>query len=232
MRTGRATTAAGVALLAAVTLAGCQEGRGSMTSVEYSLVRGVQVDVGQMALRDVLLVPAKGDTIGPGGTAYLRMTLVNDGVSTDRLTGISLAGATATIVGSPPTPAPTLGSPLPSARGQFPSPGTTPAGFPTAKPKSSAPVIPAGPEGFPGSTAPAPRLVNTPVTISPGQVVQFGTSGSGPQIVLSGFTATLRSGGQVTVTFTFRDAGSLAASIPVYPLDGTTATATPVPTPS
>lgn len=233
MRTGRAIAVAGVVVLAACSLAGCQEGRGSMTALEYSIVTGVQLDVGQMALRDVYVVPANGTDITPGGSAYLRMTLVNDGISTDVLTGISVRGATATVVGSAPSPSPTLGSPLPSAKAQFPSPGASNSAFPKeSTPKPAGSVQPAGPEGFPATTAPSPSPVNTPITVAPGQVVQFGTGGGGAQILLSGFRSTVHSGGQITVTFTFRDAGSLDATIPVYPLDGTTATATPVPTSS
>lgn len=234
MSTRRALGVAAIALLATGALGGCEAGRGSMTSVEYSLVTGVQVQIGSMALRDVYIVPASGSTIAQGGTAYLHMTVVNDGVSSDELTGISLRGATATVLAGPPVATPSPLSPLPSAHQQFPSPGASAATFPAQNtPKPSSSVKLAGPEGYPATTPPSPKPVNTPVTIAAGQVVQFGTgSSSGPQILLSGFSAKLLSGQQLTVTFTFRDAGSLAAKIPISPVTGTTATATPVPTSS
>jgi hypothetical protein len=211
---GTALTVTGL-LLVVGAAAGCADGQGSETSVMFSRTSGVSADLGDIAMRDVYVYSDDASGIEPGKTAYLRMTIVNGGIQADELVGADPASGSISISAAGATPSSTASPTLDLSRS--PKPAETVQAAPT-------------------NGAPAPTTGSTPVTLAPSQVVRFddpATGTSGPFMQFTNTTGRLlRTGSTLTVTFTFRDAGSVSVLVPVEnPLD-TTLTATPVPSPT
>lgn len=235
---GTALTVTGL-LLVVGAAAGCADGQSSETSVEFGRTSGVAADIGDIAMRDTYVYSDNADGVEPGKTAYIRVTILNDGNQPDELVGADPASGHITITAGGGTQSPTTSdAPLPQTTRSFPE-GQTGNSSPSAAPTlgvSHSPKPAESVENAPTSSAPPPTTQSTPVTLAPSQVVRFDDPSSGSTGPFMQFTNTtgqlLRTGSTVTVTFTFRDAGSVSVLVPVEnPLD-TTLSATPVPSPS
>ena len=105
----------GAALLAGVlamtlTVGGCGAGPNAQTGQEAPAVNGAAATTGPIAVRDAMIVlparPAGPDAYAPGGTAPLRMWIVNQGQQPDRLLSASSPAATSVSTGGDLTVAP------------------------------------------------------------------------------------------------------------------------------
>jgi hypothetical protein len=81
-----------------------------------------------------------------------------------------------------------------------------------------------------GSGAGSPLMVDQPLQIPAGGVVSLGANGT-PPITVPG-ASSLRPGEVVSVTLSFRQAGSVDMQVPLYPATGPYATVTPGQAPS
>lgn len=92
------------ALIGALALTGCGAGQIASTAGQVSSSGGSNVEVGQIAVRDAVIVfddqPVEGDAVYPRGSdAPLSMTVINEGVEADRLVSASSAWAAEVVVG-------------------------------------------------------------------------------------------------------------------------------------
>lgn len=235
---GTALTVTGL-LLVVGAATGCDAGQSSETSVEFGRTSGVPADIGDIAMRDTYIFSDNPDGVAPGKSAYIRVTIVNGGNTADDLVGADPASGHITITAAGAAPSPTT-SPanLPAATHSFPK-GQTGNSSPSASPTlgvSHSPKPAETVEAAPTSSAPPPPTESASVTLPPAQVIRFDDPTSGSRGPFMKFTNTtnhlLRTGSTVTVTFTFRDAGSVAVLVPIEnPMD-TTLSATPLPSPT
>lgn len=207
------------ALAGALALAGCGAGQVANTSEQLANAPGANVATGPMSVRDAVIV--YGDSVeGPvwarGDSAPLRMTLVNDGVETDRLvsasspfaqsvelsgdlevssgTALFIEGEGAGASAAAASGAVTTPTVPPSAAQAAPSAAPGP---PTAPPTTTPPAAPSG--AVPTGTAPSG-------TASPSEDAS---------IVLTGLTDDIRAGVSYPVTLVFERAGELTIDVPV-----------------
>jgi copper(I)-binding protein len=201
--------------LAAV-LTGCGAGQITQTDTQIAGINGANGDVGSMSVRNVTLAfPANAQGVyAPGASAALIVTIVNNGLTTDTLTGVtspavtsvSIDGATighkdipggfsVTSFGQSTAPsAPTTTAP-PSAASSVNPPSSPPssggASVPPGVPNGSGNVSPA----LPRPTSATPELPGS-VTI---ELVGIKSLNGAP----------LRAGLTIPITFTFAHAGQV-----------------------
>ena len=100
----------GSVLAVVLTVGGCGAGPNAQTSQEAPAVNGAAATTGPIAVRDAMIVlparPAGPDAYAPGGTAPLRMWIVNQGQQPDRLLSASSSAATSVSTGGDLTVAP------------------------------------------------------------------------------------------------------------------------------
>jgi copper(I)-binding protein len=205
-------------------LTGCGAGQITQTDTQIASIDGANGDVGSMSVRNVTLAfPANAQGVyPPGASAALVVTIVNNGLTADTLTGVSSPAVTsATIDGSPnghkdipggfsvtsfgqtsASSAPTTTT-LPSAPASASQPPSSNA------PSSGASVPPGVPNGS-GHISPAPPAPTSAVPELPGTIT----------IELIGIKsingAPLRAGLTIPVTFTFAHAGQVTlAQVPI-----------------
>lgn len=82
----------GVLLLSPVALTACSAGQVTQTATQERDKTGAQVQVGDLALRQVQLVSPRGGTYDSGDDAELRMAIVNGGKEDDALIGVDGEG--------------------------------------------------------------------------------------------------------------------------------------------
>lgn len=91
------------ALIGALALTGCGAGQIASTAEQVSATDGSNVEVGQIAVRDAVILfgeQVEGDVVYPRGSdAPLSMTIVNEGVEADRLVSASSVWAAEVAVG-------------------------------------------------------------------------------------------------------------------------------------
>ena len=148
-----------------------------------------------------------------GSTIPMRLVLVNNGTSNDRLTNIVTSAARgwagyrtaaqASAAASSQTTSSTPGTSGPSAST---SPGATPS---SAAVTSSA-----------AATSSSSSGAETAISIPAGQRVSFGVPDSQRVLALLSSLGHLYAGTTVKVTFTFAKAGSVTAAVPVQTTTG------------
>ena len=126
---------AAVALASALVTSGCAAGRDAQTQNQIPTQDGTNANAGSMALRGLSLqAPSSGTSYAPGSAIPLRLVLVNNGISNDKLTNIVTTSArgwasfrtaaqAASVIDQQPSHQ-TPGSSGPSATG---TPGTSPS---------------------------------------------------------------------------------------------------------
>jgi copper(I)-binding protein len=214
------------AVLGALALAGCGAGQVTQTSTQAPAVVGANAGVGAIAVRDAFIEfgeQPQGANIYPrGGTAPLKMSIVNTGIQPDRLVSASSpAAASVAITGDAEVPpgrvlliegAPAAPSASASASAQ-PAPGATPA--PAASGVPSPPGNQIGGSGQESSRAAAPAP-----TVEPGPAPRAGTGGAEAggregQVVLTGLTDNVRAGLTYPLVLNFEKAGQVTLTVPV-----------------
>lgn len=239
IRTRRSAGRSRVALAALVTvggvvLAGCAAGQQAQTAEQRPTIDGNNAEIGPLALRNIAIEYPDNGLYRRGAVARLRLLIANTGNASDELTDVrtDVAGEVAIVAGqteddSAPsgsatatvtpsgTPAET-GAPTPTGTA---TPSETGTATPTEGPSSADQSVSAtppdpsqSPAASPSETGPIP---GTTVTIAPNYSVSIGEGTSGSAILLRGLTRELRSTEVVSITFVFRDAGSVTVPVPV-----------------
>lgn len=192
-RVSRFAALAGAAALITGMLAGCGAGQISETASQHPTVGGSNADVGKIALRNMQIEAPTGGSWAQGSSVALTMTIVNNSGAAEQLIGITTDAAAKVLI------FPDSGRYLDYLATLAPptTPSTTPA--PTPSPATSIAVTPTGSVTVPSSAA-----------------VQFGYGAiDRPVILISGLTAPIGGGSAAKLTFTFANAGTVSADVPV-----------------
>lgn len=206
----RPTGAAAVigAMIGALALTGCGAGQATETSSQVSAVDGANADAGTIAVRNARI--AFGDEVGGGtvhsrgGSAALRMSIVNAGAAADRLISATSPVASSVQISG--------GDEIPGGRvlvidGEPSDPSAVAGAV-----EVPATPIPAAPPAAPGevpatSPVPIPTAAPTPTT---GAVARNET-----YVVLTGLRDDIRAGLTYEVVLTFANAGAVRLQVPV-----------------
>jgi copper(I)-binding protein len=240
---------AGLVVVGCLGLAGCAAGQIAQTAQQRPTVDGQEAQVGPIAIRYAALEYPTGGSYEQGSDARLRMVVVNTGDSADVLTSVrSDVAEDVTITQGTSLPASGSAAAAPSASlsptgsamfSPSPTPGGTASGTPTGQAEPPQSSVSAGsgtpsqtPSGSAGGSAspsgsaaavasPNPTAgtaQNAQIPIPPNGYVSF--IGDGPTVLLTGLTQKLLPGQNLSVTFTFQNAGSTTVTIAVSTPDG------------
>ena len=206
---------AGAGLAVTLGLTACGAGQLTQTASQVPAVPGANVNVGPIALRNLLISYVGVNGYPAGANAALEVRIFNNGPKPVRLVGASSPAARAvSLVGAGGSPSPSA-APRPSASpsaaasaSPSPSGGATPSptavSSPSPSPSASPSVAgPAGAEQF-------------SIEIPPGSYVLL-VPGQGQYLQLTGLAKALSSGMSAKVTFTFDDGTKAEADIPFAP---------------
>lgn len=172
----------------------CGAGQKAPTRLEYSVADGVQAHAGNVVLRNLLLTADVGDTQGGASVLDLHGVIANNTGTDDQLTGVTAAdGTTATAAFAPVTP--------------------------SASPSASASTS-ASPSASASSSASASASAGGASALPVGSALTLG--GSGLQLQVSGLKSSVLPGSLVSLTFVFKQSGSVTVAVPVYSLKSRT----------
>jgi copper(I)-binding protein len=219
-RLALAAVAAGVGVVLGLT--GCSAGQNAQTSQQTAPVPGANANVGNVALRNLVIQYNGPAGYAAGADAPLIVRLFNDGQTPVTLTGATTDKASSvSLVGVP-----TIVTPTAPPASAVPSPTDT-ASPPTAE--GSATATPT-PTASPTTAAPPPRPVS--ITI-PAQsfVLLVPGEGDAGHLELTGLTEAISPGEFATVTFTFDDGSTAVVQVPLAPPTNPVPRATPVVSP-
>lgn len=196
----------GVAVvITALLTAACAQGQHAQTAKERPAIDGVNGDVGVIALRNVSIAAPTGAASYPAGAAAeLSLVIVNSGTSDDNLVSITTPGAAAvSAFGSASDAAPALGA----------TPGATDSAAPSDS--SSPGSTSSSPSASQSSSPPTASALPFPLAIPAGQRASFGISDTDKVLVITGLLKQLFPANQITITFTFQNAGAVTLTVPV-----------------
>jgi copper(I)-binding protein len=208
-----------VAGAVALGIAGCSAGQATQTDSVQPAVNGNQANVGDVALRDVLVAYPESGTYRAGEDAPLTLAIVNTGGADDELTSVSSPAAERVqMLGRGALPARSgLQVIVPEESTETetsePSVTSTPSSEPS-EPSGTSDAAPApSSDGSPSSSGeailePGASYTATPTEVAPEDV---GTM----SIVLTGLTKDLAMGKNVPVTFVFAKAGEITVNVPI-----------------
>jgi copper(I)-binding protein len=200
--------------LVALGVAGCSSGQVTQTDTIEPAVNGNQGNVGNIALRDVVLAYPESGSYDAGGDAPLTLAIVNIGGTDDELTSVSSpAAAKVELIGRASLPGRSgLQVVVPESSGSSSSVEPTESSAPGSSQPSgiaSGEPAPTGGSGIAsGEPAPTAEPSVTPTDVAPEDV---GTM----SIVLTGLTKDLPIGRNVPITFVFADAGQITITVPI-----------------
>ena len=201
--------AVAVGFVALLGIAGCSAGQVTQTDNIEPAVNGNMADVGDIALRDVVLAYPKSGTYKKGDQAPLVLTIVNTGGTDDELVSVSSPAARSVqLIGSTKLPA---HSRLLVVVPEQPT-GSSSAAVTTTT-GSSAPGTTTSPPETSGSGAASSSSSAPGTTVTPTSEVQ--TQVGRMSIVLTDLVADLDPGKNVPVTFVFANAGSVTIQVPI-----------------
>lgn len=184
--------------LVALGIAGCSSGQVTQTDQMEPAVNGNKGDVGDIALRDIVIAYPAKDSYRAGDDAPLTLAIVNTGGTDDELTAVSTpAAGTVELLGDTTVPARSALSVV------VPDESATSS---SAEPTESSPSSAAS-SSSPGS---ATATSEPEVTESAAPDV-VGTL----HVLLRGLTADLPMGKNVPITFSFEEAGEITISVPI-----------------
>lgn len=208
LRTILPAVAVGILALGVV---GCSAGQATQTDSVEPAVNGNRANVGEIALRDVVLAyPEEGGPYQAGDDAPLVLTIVNIGGTDDELTAVtSPAAAEVELLGDVTLPG--------RSRLQVvvPDESTQPA---TSSAASSEPE--STESAAPGSSSAEPSESSAPPSESESAPEPTSTEVSAEEvgmlsIVLTDLTANLPTGRNVPITFVFAEAGEVTVNVPI-----------------
>jgi hypothetical protein len=185
--------------LVAVGIAGCSAGQVTQTDEAEPAVNGNLGNVGDIALRNVLIAYPTSDRYREGDDAPLTLTIVNRGGTNDELVGVSSPAATdVELIGKAALPARTgLQVMVPEEPAEPTETTETTESAPSSEPSG------------PPETSSEPK--STPSPTETGAPEDIGTM----NIVLTGLTKDLSFGKNVPVAFVFAHAGRITIQVPI-----------------
>ncbi|KAF0836508.1 hypothetical protein [Nocardia caishijiensis] len=196
----RMATVAALAAAAGIALSGCSAGQHTQTSSQAAAINGNHADVGEISLRNVHIVyPEATSEHQKGGKAVLALSIINGSETvTDELTSVSTDLGPIKITGP--------------AGGKF-----------ELKPQETVLVGPASvtaaAEGddHHGTTTAAPTSTSVAPTPAPGGGDSSASNAAAvpASIEITGLAENITPGLTYTVTFNFKDAGTVQVNVPV-----------------
>ncbi|SDL07224.1 hypothetical protein SAMN05216298_2582 [Glycomyces sambucus] len=214
--TARRAAAIAIAGAAAAALSACSAGNETQTDMKVSAIAGVNVDAGDLALRDLQVEFDSAAGYAAGESAALRVWIGNEGEQEVSLTGVAVFAsaedaAEAAAVGDPePYLAGTVTYVDPAAPADEPSESPsgdteTPSG--DASESASEAPTPEEPE-FEGDPA-----IDVPIAPSEYARLDQGVE-NGPYLLIEDLAADLPVGDTLWIVFTFSDGSTADAAIP------------------
>jgi hypothetical protein len=201
-------TVVGVLVLSPVTLGACSAGQVSQTGTQDRDKVGPQAQVEDILLRQVLLAYPEGGRYEEGDDAELIVTIVNSSERDDTLTGIEGEGFSGLqVAATGPTPSPS--SPAGNQPTATPTPGST-----GATPGTTSGATPATPTGAAPTTA-APSASSRLALDIPAQTALYIGREDGATITLQDLAEPLTPGQDLTLTFSFEQAGDITTQVVV-----------------
>jgi copper(I)-binding protein len=194
-----------VAGVVALGIAGCSSGQVTQTDSVQPAVNGNQGNVGDVALRDVLVAYPESGAYDMGDDAPLTLTIVNTGGMDDELTSVSSPAATKVeLMGKGALPARSgLQVIIPEEPTETSEPATSePSATESAPPSESS---------EPSSETSAPETTSSEPSETETAPEDVGTM----SLVLTGLTKDLPIGKNVPVTFVFAKAGEITLNVPI-----------------
>ncbi|MQM27997.1 copper chaperone PCu(A)C [Glycomyces albidus] len=207
----------------ALAVTGCGAGQDAQTSKMETAISGVDVDAGDLALRDLQIDFGDSGSYPEGGQAPLRVWIANDGDEAVILESVTSPDAEAVTLANETAPEPEPETPVEETPGEAsPSPGEggeSPTADATATPdaaespegETTATESPAG-EGE--ATAGAAGEREFTVEIPAGDYVRLSPS-SGSFLLLEGLQDDLAMGSTVDLEFTFSNGEVVEVAIPM-----------------
>jgi hypothetical protein len=196
------TTVMGALVFSPVVLGACSAGQVSQTGTQERDKAGPMAQVEDVLLRQVLLAYPEEGQYEEGDDAELIVTIVNASEQPDTLTGIEGEGFSGLqVAATGPTPSPS--SPAGDSPTATPTPGTTGA----------------TPGTTPGATPAAPTTGASPTASSelaleiPAQTALYIGREDGATVTLQDLAEPLTPGQNLTLTFTFEQAGEITTQV-------------------
>jgi copper(I)-binding protein len=216
VRPGVAALAAGAGVALVLGLTACSAGQITQTATQVAPVPGTNVNVGPLALRNLMIAYNGAEGYQSGSSAPLIVRIFNEGVASRKLVEVSSEVGTVVLVGgTPATPAPIPTTTPPASASASPSP----------EPTASATGSP-DPSASPGASAsPSPTPTPSPVPVGqtrfsleiPAQSYLLLVPGEGQHLAITGLKTALTPGMSARVTFIFDDGSKVESDIPFEP---------------
>ncbi|MEV3937384.1 hypothetical protein AB0K52_15570 [Glycomyces sp. NPDC049804] len=209
--TVRRAAAVAIAGAAATALSACGASLGSQTEVKQSAIAGVNIDDGDIALRDLQVEFTSAEGYAAGDDAALRLWIGNEGETEISLESIETTAGTVTFV----DPAAQAAEAMEAAReGASESPESDETTGESTE-ETSAPAD--------GATSEAPAVdeldgeeAYEPIVIAPADYVRLDQGAeSGSYFLIENLSEELRPGDTLDVVFHFADGTEVPASLPV-----------------
>ncbi|WP_167460505.1 hypothetical protein [Nocardia brasiliensis] len=202
----RMVPVAALAAGAAIALTGCSAGQISQTADQVAAINGNHADIGKIALRNVHIVfPAHGSeyTNAKGGKAVIALSIVNNSPSVpDELTSISTDLGTVKITPAAGQSTVKLAPQQTVVAAAAPTAHDAPAGDAHATPATDKPTTSAAP-----STPADTHGAGEPATADPAAEPIL--------LEITGLTKDIGPGLTYTVTFNFKQNGTVQVQVPV-----------------
>jgi copper(I)-binding protein len=215
-RTRRLVTAGLAAVLA---LSGCSAGQVTQTAEQVAPVPGIDIDAGDVALRNLVIEYDGPEGYPAGADAALIVRVFNNSNSPVTLVGVTADKAASVELVGTVDPVTTTEAPPPPSPSAPPSASAEPEGSPSPEAtESPSPEPTEQPAGAPVSITIPPQSF---VLLVPGQ-------GEQGYLRLTGLTEAITPGESVAVTLTFSDGTSVTANVPLAPTGGVVPRATPI----
>ena len=225
-----------LAVAAALLTSACAAGRVAQTLNQHPTVSGVSAQIGSIAIRNLTVeAPPQGVSYPKGSALRLIGVFVNNGASSDLLTGITspsftswgsyssitsgdqvVAAAAASAAGSPAPSAASTPAPMSSAASPTGSSAPSGSGSPTSSRSSSSSAsstsTSAPASATPTSSAPtASRTVRIPADSR----ISYGVPDATGSLLALNTKSTIYPGSAVSMTLTFAGAGTITVQVPV-----------------
>lgn len=211
--------------LAAALITGCGAGQITQSSEQRSGVDGAQSQVGDIALRNVAVLPPTGNSYEKGATIALDGVIVNTGIDNDQLVSVTYGELTATVVTADDAAAGAASSESASAASasaasaSVAAPNATDASQSGTEPSAGTASAPASNSAAVTTAAPTTSAASTDSAASslplelPAQTdVQIPAEAT---ITFTGIPEALYPTQTIKLTFTFAKAGAVTFQIPV-----------------
>ncbi|MEU5875357.1 hypothetical protein AB0A73_27810 [Glycomyces sp. NPDC047369] len=201
--TARRAAAIAIAGTAAAALSACGAGQETQTDLKVSAIAGVNVDEGDLALRDLQVEFDSAEGYAAGDAAALRVWIGNEGEEEVSLVGVETEAGTVTFVSPAAQAAEEAEEAASTDEASSPADGES---SPAAE-EGSAPAVEEDP--FEGETT-----FDIPIAVGDYERLDEGVEG-GDYLLIEDLAADLKSGDTIEVVFLFSNGQEVAAQLPV-----------------